>query len=100
MCRRTGVTLVAVLRRLAAGSDLESRLGHDLVERVGAAGEDLAGVAVAEDVALLVRLEGPLPLVVAAVALGLEGRRHSCGYLWYMSGWSIWRRMEKKEGCL
>ena len=79
MCQeRTGVALVAVLRRLAAGSDLEGGLGHDLVERVGPAGEDLAGVAVAEDVALLVGLEGPLPLVVAAVALGLESRRHFC----------------------
>ena len=72
----TRVALVAVLRRLATGSDLEGGLGHDLVESVGAAGEDFAGVAVAEDVALLVGLEGPLPLVVAAVALGLEGRRH------------------------
>lgn len=78
MYKRTGVALVAVLGRLAAGSDLESRLGHDLVERVGSAGENLAGVAVAEDVALLVGLKGPLPLVVAAVALGLESRRH-CG---------------------
>jgi hypothetical protein len=31
-------------------------------------------------VALLVGLKGPLPLVVAAVALGLESRRH-CDYL-------------------
>jgi len=85
MCQRTGVTLVAVLGGLAAGSDLKGGLGHDLVEGVGAAGEDLAGVAVAEDVALLVGLEGPLPLVVAAVALGLEGRRHCCDYLWFGS---------------
>jgi hypothetical protein len=72
----TRVALVAVLGRLAAGGDLESRLGDDLVEGVGAAGEDLAGVAVAQDVALLVGLEGPLPLVVAAVALGLVGGCH------------------------
>jgi hypothetical protein len=88
----TTVTLVAVLGRLAAGSDLESRLGHDLVEGVGAAGEDLAGVAVAQDVALLVRLEGPLPLVVAAVALGLEGGGH-CEFVllivWCFSGVSV-----------
>jgi len=76
----TAVTLVAVLGWLAAGSDLEGGLGHDLVEGVGAAGEDLARVAVAEDVALLVGLEGPLPLVVAAVALGLVGGRHCCGW--------------------
>ena len=74
----TRVALVAVLRRLATGSDLEGGLGHDLVESVGAAGEDFAGVAVAEDMALLVGLKGPLPLVVTAVALSLESRRHVC----------------------
>jgi hypothetical protein len=84
----TAVTLVAVLGRLAAGRDLERRLGHDLVEGVRAAGEDLAGVAVAQDVALLVRLEGPLPLVVAAVALGLEGGGH-CEF-WLMDWWFVW----------
>lgn len=71
--RRTGITLVAVLARLTASGDLEAGFGNDLVQSVGTAGEDLAGVAVAEDVALLVGLKGPLPLVVAAVALGLEG---------------------------
>jgi hypothetical protein len=93
----TGVALVAVLRRLAAGSDLESGLGHDLVESVGAAGEDLAGVAVAEDVALFVGLEGPLPLVVAAVALGLEGRRHFCDYLVDCRIEWIWRKMKENR---
>jgi len=73
---RTRVTLVAVLRGLTTRSDLERRLGNNLVEGVRSAGKDLAGVAVAEDVVLLVRLKGPLPLVVAAVALGLESRRH------------------------
>ena len=71
--KRTGVALVAVLARLTASGDLERGLGHDLVQSVGTAGENFAGVAVAEDVALLVGLEGPLPLVVAAVALGLVG---------------------------
>ena len=80
----TRVALVAVLRRLATGSDLEGGLGHDLVESVGAAGEDFAGVAVAEDVALLVGLEGPLPLVVAAVALGLVGGGHCDCFLLLM----------------
>ena len=98
--QRTGVTLVAVLRRLAARSDLEGRLGHNLVQRVGAAGEDFAGVAVAEDVALLVGLEGPLPLVVAAVALGLEGRRHSCDCLVSVRvDWVLGKMKENRE-CL
>ena len=95
----TTVALVAVLGRLAAGSDLEGGLRHDLVEGVGAAGEDLAGVTVAQDVALLVRLEGPLPLVVAAVALGLEGRGHFCNDLWFCKDamiW-IWRELEEEN---
>jgi hypothetical protein len=74
----TRVSLVAVLGWLATRSDLKRGLGNDLVERVRSAGEDLAGVAVAENVALLVGLKSPLPLVVTAVALSLESRRH-CG---------------------
>jgi hypothetical protein len=86
-CGHTRVALVAVLRRLAARSDLEGRLRDNLVEGVRTTREDLAGIAVAEDVALLVGLKSPLPLVVAAMALGLESRRH-CYYKSYRS-WMV-----------
>jgi hypothetical protein len=76
----TRVSLVAVLGWLATRSDLERGLGNNLVERVRTAREDLAGVAVAENVALLVGFKSPLPLVVTAVALSLEGRRHCGGF--------------------
>jgi hypothetical protein len=75
-CERTRVALVTVLARLTARRDLQCRFGYNLVESVGSTGQDFAGVAVAEDVALFVGLEGPFPFVVAAVALGLEGGRH------------------------
>jgi len=81
----TRVAFVRVLARLTPGGDFEGGFGHDLVECVGSAGEDLAGVAVAKDVLLLVVLEGPFPLVVAAVALGWEGR-HGCGCLLVLVG--------------
>lgn len=44
---RTRISLVCVLSQIASLSDVQVRLGDDLVERVGAAGELLAGVAVA-----------------------------------------------------
>lgn len=57
----------------------------------GSAAEDLAGVAVAEDVGLLVLLELDGPLVVAAVALS-GVRSHFCGAV---AVWFVARRLEK-----
>jgi len=70
------VTLVGVaLNCVGALGDLEVGLGNDLVEGEGTAGEDLAGVAVAENVALLFLVKGGGPLSSAAVADSVE-RRH------------------------
>ena len=76
--RVSRVTLVSVvLEGITALGDLERVLGDDLVEGVGAAGEDLAGVAVTEDVAGGVLVEGGGPFGGAAVAGSVVGR-HVC----------------------
>lgn len=68
-----GIALVSVDGRLTAARDLESRFGDDLVHGEGPAAEDLAGVAVAQDVGALVFGQGDIPLVVAAVAFAVVG---------------------------
>ena len=69
------VALVSVVFEcVTALCDLQAVLGDDLVEGVGASGEDLAGVAVAEDVAGGVLVEGGGPFGGAAVAGSVVGR--------------------------
>lgn len=68
------VTLVSVvLEGIATLCNLERVLGDDLVQGVGAARQDLAGVAVAEDVAGGVLVEGGGPFGGAAVAGSVVG---------------------------
>jgi hypothetical protein len=72
------VTLVGVVLEVVTTlGDLQAVLGDDLVEGVGAAGEDLAGVAVTQDVAAGVLVEGGGPFGGAAVAGSVVGR-HVC----------------------
>ena len=79
MDRVSRVTLVSVvLEGITALGDLERVLGDDLVEGVGAAGEDLAGVAVTEDVAGGVLVEGGGPFGGAAVAGSVVGGHVDC----------------------
>lgn len=79
MNRLSRITLVSVvLESITTLCDLQGVLGDDLVEGVGAAGEDLAGVAVTEDVAACVLFECGGPFGGAAVAGSVVGR-HVCG---------------------
>jgi len=73
-----GLARVTVIRvRLQASlCDLKSGLGDNLVEGVGAAAELLAGIAVAEDMALLVRLELRRPFGLPAMAASSVSLRH------------------------
>lgn len=72
------VTLVGVvLEAVAALCDLQAVLGDDLVEGVGAARQDLTGVAVTEDVARGVLIKGGGPLSGTTVAGSVVGR-HFC----------------------
>lgn len=65
----TRVTLVGVaLECVATLGDLESVLGDNLIEGVGPSREDLASVTVAQNVALLVRVELGSPFGLTAVA--------------------------------
>lgn len=69
------VTLVGVvLEAVTALCDLQGVLGDDLVEGVGTTGENLAGVAVAEDVARGILVEGSGPLSGTTVAGSVVGR--------------------------
>jgi len=69
------VTLVSVvLESVTTLCNLERVLGDDLVQGVGAAGQDLAGVAVTEDVAGGVLVEGGGPFGGTAVAGSVVGR--------------------------
>lgn len=69
------VTLVSVvLEGVTTLCNLEGILGDDLVQGVGASGKDLAGVAVTEDVAGGVLVEGGGPFGGAAVAGSVVGR--------------------------
>ena len=73
----TRVTLVGVaLKRLATLGDLED----DLVEGVGTATENLAGVAVAQDVRASVLVERSGPLDGTAVADSVVARH--CDLKW------------------
>jgi hypothetical protein len=75
----TRVALVGVLlQRVAALGELERVGRHNLVESEGTAGEDLAGVAVAEDGVGLVLLERDFPGCLATDTLAIV-RRHVCG---------------------
>lgn len=77
----TRVTLVGVaLKGLATLGDLEGVLGDDLVEGVGTATEDLAGVAVAQDVRASVLVERSGPLDGTAVADSVVARH--CDLKW------------------
>lgn len=80
-----GVTLVGVvLEAVTTLCDLQAVLGDDLVQSVGTAGEDLAGVAVAEDVARSVLIERGSPLSGTTVAGSVVGRhfRAGCVVVW------------------
>jgi len=68
------VTLVRVFAKVVTLGDLEGLERDDLVECVCRARELLAGVAMAEDVSLLVLLQGGSPLCLLAVAVSLEVR--------------------------
>lgn len=69
------VTLVGVVLELVTTlGDLQAVLGDDLVESVGATGQDLAGVAVTQDVAAGVLVEGGGPLGGSTVAGSVVGR--------------------------
>ena len=69
------VTLVGVVLEVVTTlGDLQAVLGDDLVESVGATGQDLAGVAVTQDVAAGVLVEGGGPLGGSAVAGSVVGR--------------------------
>jgi len=72
--RLSRITLVGVvLECITTLCNLQVILGDDLVQGVGASGEGLAGVAVAEDVACCVFVEGGGPFGGAAVAGSVVG---------------------------
>jgi hypothetical protein len=81
MNRVSRITLVGVvLEVIASLCDFETVLGDDLVQSVGAAGEDLAGVAVTQDVGCGVLVEGGGPFGGAAVAGSVVGGH--CDVCW------------------
>jgi hypothetical protein len=83
MNRVSRITLVGVvLQVITTLCDLERVLGDDLVQGVGAAGEDFAGVAVTQDVAGGVLVEGGGPFGGAAVAGSVVGGHCGLGVVW------------------
>lgn len=86
-----GVARVAlvgvVLEAVAALCDLQAVLGDDLVEGVGTAGKNLAGVAVAEDVRRGVLVEGGGPLSGTTVAGSVVGRHFDVCEVCVCVGW-------------
>jgi hypothetical protein len=84
MNRVSRITLVGIiLECITTLCNLQVILGDDLVQSVGASGEGFAGVAVAEDVAGGVFVEGGGPFGGAAVA-GSVVRGHCC------MRWGVW----------
>lgn len=79
MNRVARITLVSVvLEGVTTLGNLERVLGDDLVQGVGAARQDLAGVAVTQNVAGGVLVEGGGPLGGAAVTGSVVGRHVDC----------------------
>lgn len=83
MNRLSRITLVGViLESVTTLCNLQVVLGDNLVQSVGASGKGLAGVAVAEDVAGCVLVEGGGPFGGAAVAGSVVG-----GHCVVVGGW-------------
>jgi hypothetical protein len=105
MNRVSRITLVGVvLEVIATLCDFETVLRDDLVQSVGAAGEDLAGVAVAQDVGGGVLVEGGGPFGGAAVAGSVVGGHCDvCGWVWLVriggGGEGLVDGEERRGGC-